>query len=146
MDIIKINAQTFTEQNFRDDDDPHRIVATVSDLSKVSDGYHTIAELYDHRITLWIALCKMKSEFWKQVVEDHVIEFCPDVWRSKIHSDGKSFDGWFMLGIGKEKGKQMTYHLPNSRWDDTSFAETLDRAPEFDGHTSADVLTRLKNL
>jgi hypothetical protein len=50
------------------------------------------------------------------------------------------------MGIGKEKGKQISYHLPLSRWDETYFAETLDKAPEWDGHTSADVLERLKTL
>ena len=68
------------------------------------------------------------------------------VWRSKNHSDGEpAFGGtWFVLGINKEKGKQITYHLPMSKWDETDFAETLEKAPEFDGHTSQDVLERLK--
>jgi hypothetical protein len=69
-----------------------------------------------------------------------------EVWRSKLHSDGSSFDGWFILGIGKEKGKQITYHLPTVRWDEVSFAETLEKAPEWDGHTPDDVLERLKAL
>lgn len=70
------------------------------------------------------------------------------VWRSKNHSDGEpAFGGtWFILGIGKEKGEQMTYHLPIDRWDECKFADTLDKAPEFDEHTSDDVLERLKNL
>lgn len=67
-------------------------------------------------------------------------------WRTKTHSDGISWDGWFVLGLGKGEGDQITYHLPISRWDECDFAETLERAPEFDGHTSDDVLTRLKNL
>jgi hypothetical protein len=98
------------------------------------DGYHTFKELYDHRITLFITLCKLLDrETWEG-------------WRSKLHSDGTSFDGWFILGIGKSAGKQITYHLPMIRWDETEFAETLDRAPEFDGHTSEDVLKRLATL
>lgn len=99
------------------------------------DGYHTFDELYEHRITLYIAFCKqMESRTYMQI------------WRSKLHSDGTSFDGWFILGIGKEIGKQITYHLPNDRWDEVSFAKTLEKAPEFDGHTSADVLERIKKL
>lgn len=104
----------------------------VNEVS-ISDGYHTFDELYDHRITLYIALAK-------------VYEKSRDVWRSQIHSDGTNYDGWFMLGIGKEKGKQITYHIPNKRWDETNFAEDLDKAPEFDGHTSQDVLQRIKLL
>ena len=71
-----------------------------------------------------------------------------DVWRSKYHSDGElAFGGdWFVLGINKESGNQITYHLPIERWEETDFAETLDKAPEFDGHTPDDVLERLKRL
>ena len=36
--------------------------------------------------------------------------------------------------------KQITYHLPLSKWEETGFAETLEKAPEFDGHTPDDVL------
>lgn len=53
---------------------------------------------------------------------------------------------WFVLGIGKNEGEQITYHLPIRLWDFTKFAETLVFAPKFDGHTSADVLNRLQNL
>ena len=67
-----------------------------------SDGYHTFKELYEHRITLYIALCKSLNN--------------GNVWRSKLHSDSSSFDGWFILGIWREKGKQISYHLPNERW------------------------------
>jgi len=118
----------------------------VADLSQVSDGYHTIAELYDHRIALFIALCLLLKR--QEDVIGHIPEGESFVWRSKYHSDGElAFGGeWFVLGIGKEKGYQITYHLPISRWDETNFAETLDRAPEYDGHTSADVLERLKQL
>lgn len=111
----------------------HEMLIEVADLSQVSDGYHTIAELYDHRITLYIALCS--HVIWTE-------EYRP--WRSKTHHDGSSWDGWFIMGIGKEKGEQISYHIPLSRWDETGFAETLDRAPEWDGHMSADVLERLK--
>ena len=48
--------------------------------------------------------------------------------------------------MGEEKGEQMTYHLPMSKWDECNFANTLDKAPDFDGHTSQDVLERIKNL
>ena len=51
-----------------------------------------------------------------------------------------------MVTLNKEKGKQITYHIPLDRWDECEFAETLDKAPEFDGHTSQDVLERLKDL
>ncbi len=106
------------------------------------DGYHTFGELYDHRITLFIALCRHMHEL---LGIENPGKF--KTWRSKKHADGSSFDGWFIMGIGKEKGKQITYHLPLSRWEETHFVEeNLEFAPEWDGHTSDDVLTRLKNL
>lgn len=100
---------------------------------RVSDGYHTFDELYEHRISLYIALCR-------ELVRKKY------VWRSKAHSDGSMFDGWFILGIFTKKGRQITYHLPLSRWNDTSFAIDLPMAPEWDGHTPQDVIERLKQL
>lgn len=110
--------------------------------SNYSDGYHTFKELYDHRITLFIALCKCLHFDENQVEDDG--SSC--VWKSKKHSDGElTFGGtWFVLGINKEAGRQMTYHLPMSEWDNCSFATELETAPEWDGHSSADVLQRLK--
>ncbi len=112
----------------------------------ISDGYHTFDELYDHRITLYIALCKIYEEFIAPSVYDSEKGRKEDVWRSQKHSDGSNYEGWFLLGISKEKGKQITYHIPLERWDETSFAETLEVAPEFDGHTSEDVLKRLRQI
>lgn len=99
--------------------------------SSTSDGYHTFDELYDHRITLWIALCK---------------EHPKRSWRSTLHHDRTSFDGWFVLGMDRGEGEQKTYHLPIGRWPETDFAQELPRAPKFDGHTSADVLDRIKRI
>lgn len=116
------------------------------DDMQVSDGYHTMDELYDHRIALFIALAKAQDSISMEYSASQ--DGRESVWRSKNHSDGEpAFGGtWFVLGIGKKKGEQITYHLPIERWEETGFAETLEKAPEFDGHTSADVLNRLKNL
>lgn len=112
------------------------------DKNKISDGYHTFGELYDHRIELFIALCRVihnstyKEGKWPE----------SPVWRATTHSDGSQIPGWFIMGIGREKGSQITYHLPASRWHDTDFVLRDGNAPEWDGHTSADVLERLKQL
>lgn len=113
------------------------------------DGYHTFEELYDHRITLYIALCKSlleDSEYRHADGQSGTPYRNGGIWRSKLHHDGSSLDGWFILGIRTDPGYQISYHLPLSRWGETDFAYTLDRAPEWDGHTSDDVLNRLKNL
>ena len=108
---------------------------------KISDGYHTFDELYEHRIVLFIALCKA---LW--IDPQYQTGQKSHVWRSLKHSDGSSFNGWFVMGIGKERGEQITYHLPMSKWEETEFAPTLDFAPNFDGHTPEDVLKRLSAL
>jgi hypothetical protein len=101
------------------------------------DGYHTFEELYDHRITLFITLCRVYDD----------THFPGDSWRSKVHRDGSMYQGQFILGLFKEKGRQITYHVPIERWKETEFvAETLGRTPEWDGHSSADVIDRLKQL
>lgn len=103
---------------------------------KVSDGFHTIDELYEHRIVLYMTICRKYRK-----------HSYSDVWMSKKHSDGSSFEGWFILGIFKEKGKQISYHLPMRFWDTCyDFASYLETAPEFDGHTSNDVLKRISEL
>ena len=102
---------------------------------KISDGYHTFDELYEHRVQLYILLCK---EYYFS--KEH------KVWKSLLHSDGSKFEGWFVLGINTEPGKQITYHLPLDKWNECHFAEVVVQAPVFDGHSSKDVLNRLKKL
>ena len=129
----------------------------MEDKGNISDGYHTFNELYDHRITLFIALCKkvnMEDDMnksmraFKEGFAFDISGWKRKVWRSKRHSDGElAFGGtWFVLGINKEAGTQITYHLPIERWEETNFAEAMSKAPEWDGHSSADVLERLKTL
>lgn len=55
------------------------------------------------------------------------------------------WDGWFIAGIGYDKGKTLTYHLPMSEWGNIDSFE-LKNAPEWDGHTSEDVLLLLSKI
>lgn len=114
------------------------LVVYGNDEMSICDGYHTMDELYDHRITLYIALCEVISAggFYKN----------PEVWRSKVHSDGSVMEGWFIMGINETVGQQITYHIPIEKWEDCEFAKVLEKAPEWDGHTSSDVLKRLATL
>ena len=91
----------------------------------VSDGYHTFKELYEHRHALFIAL----------------LSVIDNAWKSLKHHDGSSFEGYFIAGI-ELNGKMISYHLPNELWAYVH-ATPLDFAPEWDGHTPADVVERL---
>jgi len=91
------------------------------------DGYHSFKELYDHRIALFIALMYERTEI---------------SWRSKLHHDGSGMPGWFIAGMDLPTGP-ISYHLPESDWSKLDDIRTLDRAPEWDGHTPADVVQRL---
>ena len=70
------------------------------DKGQISDGYHTFDELYRHRHALFLNL-----------LADHR----GVSWASKVHSDGTSWDGWFIAGIETPKG-QISYHLPDEYW------------------------------
>ena len=69
-------------------------IAEGCDTNQISDGYHTFGELYEHRITLYIAL-------WRKLESSRV-------WRSQAHSDGGVWEGWFILGIDYKQGAQIT--------------------------------------
>jgi hypothetical protein len=92
-----------------------------------SDGFHTFDELYAHRCHLFAAL----------MVSNPLA-----AWKSRKHSDGSSFEGWFVCGMTLG-GKQVSYHLPESMWDLVGYVDELETAPEWDGHTPADVVARL---
>jgi len=107
------------------------------DANFISDGYHTVGELYKHRTTLFIKLLETLSKLYGGNMP---------IWRTPKHSNDEVWDGWFLLGVGKDAGEQITYHLPMEFWTKCNFAEVIEKAPEFDGHTSDDVLKRIAEL
>lgn len=111
----------------------------LPDVGKISDGYHTFDELYNHRCYLWLALCKL---LYSSYGEYHGYK----VWRTDTHSDGERWKGWFILGVGTEAGEQMTYHLPSEMWSECGLIEMIEKAPEFDDHSSEEVLVRLGKI
>lgn len=97
-------------------------------IGELSDGYHTIDELYAHRMNLFAVICR----------QNHV-----HAWKSKLHHDGTMFDDYFIVGVETPMG-QFTYHYPMLHWGMFQVRE-LEKAPEWDGHTSDDVV-RLHSL
>ena len=106
-------------------------ITKLKDTNNVSDGYHTFGELYEHRVKLFIALCKARKDL--------------NPIRSFVNSEGVKYDDWFLLQIGSY-GSQIRYHLPKSEWENCSFAKEVEQMPEFDGHTAKDVVTRIAEL
>ena len=107
------------------------------DTNFITDGYHTFGELYEHRITLFLALAK-------QLIKRK--SFKLPIWKTRKHDDGVAWEGWFIVGIGEKAGEQISYHLSDSKWIDCSFIPERECAPKWDGHTASDVLERLKLL
>lgn len=95
----------------------------AADVEKMSDGYHTFADLYEQRIILSAALAKNN----------------PHAWKSKRHEDGSVpfGGGWFIMGFDTDEGCY-TYHYELKDWDLFQCKE-LDKGRPWDGHTSKDV-------
>lgn len=97
--------------------------APTIDVEKISDGYHTFADLYEQRLILSAALAKNN----------------PNAWKSKRHEDGSVpfGGGWFIMGFDTDEGCY-TYHYELKDWDLFQCKE-LDKGKPWDGHTSRDV-------
>ena len=97
--------------------------APAVDVEKMSDGYHTFADLYEQRLILSAALAKNN----------------PHAWKSKRHEDGSVpfGGGWFIMGFDTDEGCY-TYHYELKDWD-LFQCEELDKGKPWDGHTSKDV-------
>lgn len=95
-----------------------------------SDGYHTFNELYHHRAVLFSVIVKAFPE---------------RAWKSRKHHDGTMYDGMFIVGIDTPQG-QATYHYDVDPYWEMFACRELDRAPEWDGHTSAEAISRIGTL
>lgn len=123
-----------------------------TDELEVSDGYHTMKELYEHRFRLYLALVKVYDNYITPM------DCRVKCWKSRAHSDGSPmFEGMFLLGMTvtqprstfdpnePDKTYQITYHLPDRLWHLAKVIE-METPPQYDGHTSQDVLERLLRL
>lgn len=95
-----------------------------------SDGYHTFNELYHHRAVLFSVIVKVFSD---------------KAWKSLRHHDGTMYDGMFIVGIDTPEG-QATYHYDIDPYWDMFECRELECAPEWDGHTPAQAIERIRRL
>ena len=104
---------------------------------KISEQEKLIDELYSFRL-LYNAL--LFNEWCKH---DEI-----EVYKSKKHSDGEiCFDGnWFIVVAILPTGKQISNHYNIKDWDLFKIPEYPQMKDEFDGHTSQDVIDRLREL
>jgi len=102
-----------------------------------SDGYHTFDELYDFRMVYNAALF---NEWGRQGKYD--------VHKSERHNDGELCfgGGWFIVSAMLPTGL-ISNHYPVSKLEQFADVPTVYKASfVYDGHTSKDVLDRLKGL
>jgi len=104
-------------------------IEVVARHVEISDGYHTMNELYDHRRALTAALAQALPS-----------------WRSKAHhpDDWPMFEGgYFIVGIDLPEVGTITYHYKLSHWDDFTGVIELPHAPKWDGAPPAATVDRL---
>lgn len=120
LNAVWINEKTSVIVKYQDNSG---VVHTLADVEKMSDGYHTFADLYEQRLILSAALAKNN----------------PHAWKSKRHEDGSVpfGGGWFIMGFDTDEGCY-TYHYELKDWD-LFQCEELDKGKPWDGHTSKDV-------
>lgn len=97
---------------------------------ETSDGYHTFNELYHHRAVLFSVI---------------VANYKDRAWKSVRHHDGTMYDGMFIVGINTPDG-QATYHYDIDPYWDMFDCKVCEFAPEWDGHTPAQAIDRIKSL
>lgn len=124
----------------------------------ISDWYHTFWELYDHRSVLFIALCRALRHICLEYQDKQYSMKWSDfalwmsklakMYKSKIHFDWTEIEWRFIIQLYTPwfHQKQISYHLPNKYRDKCSFIETVEKANEWDWHTSNDVLDRLLEI
>ena len=122
----------------------------VVDIGELSDGHHTFNELYNFRkvynaalFNEWAENLETSSDFGQALF--NVPKY--NVHKSWRHSDGELCfgGGWFIVSAMLPTGL-ISNHYKAEDWDLFKIPEVDKALFEFDGHTSEDVLNRLKKL
>lgn len=95
---------------------------------EISDGYHTFNELYEHRYALYFRLI-METDYPLFIFKDHYDSTCCDCITLELSSG------------------QISYHVPRYITDlIINSRRVYQIGNPWDGHSSSDVIERLKNL
>jgi hypothetical protein len=116
--------------------------------SSISDGYHTFKELYEFRKMYNAVLFnEWARECLPGLPKTKEIEAKYHVHKSWRHHDGELCfgGGWFIVVALLPTG-QISNHYKTEDWNLFQVPETEKALFEYDGHTGADVLARLKAL
>ena len=122
----------------------------VVDIGELSDGYHTFNELYEFRkvynaalFNEWAENLETSSDFGQALF--NVPKY--NVHKSWRHSDGELCfgGGWFIVSAMLPTGL-ISNHYKAEDWDLFKIPQEEKAKYPFDGHTTQDVLNRLKEL
>lgn len=105
---------------------------TSGEGHQLADDYHTMSELYFHRMLLFVTILKLAKEKGYKL------------YKSRLHHDCSKIDGYFIVGVITPEG-QYAYHYNLKYWEYFNFVNEWERAPEWDG-SKADDLHRLLSL
>lgn len=100
-----------------------RKLRAEGDGLQVSDGYHTMDELYDHRRALNIALFNTLNELYGR---SGMYMFVPKVFKAKNHHPDcdSMFEGYFVVFAVGRDGQWTSYHYELKYWDHFKIRET----------------------
>lgn len=132
--------------------------------NNISDGWHTFDELYEIRKAYNVALFNEWAKDYNDAIKPYktipIAQLHPEirqmlrtikpkynVHKSKKHYDGEDCfgGGWFIVVAILPTG-QISNHYKLEDWDLFKIPETEKALYEFDGHTTIDVINRLKQL
>lgn len=105
---------------------------------EVEDEYHSMKELYQHRMALNIALFNLLGRIYKQYKNVKVL-------KSRLHSDGTMFEGYFVVVAVIPGAGQASWHYKLEHWSKFDIPEE-DNAPTYDGHTPEQAMERIQKV
>lgn len=127
---MKMSLSTTSYQTDKD-------ICLEFEAEEIGDEYHTMHELYQHRMALNIALFHVLNIWDYEIAGTRVM-------KSKLHNDGTMFEGYFIVMAITPVG-QISYHYKLKHWDKFQIPE-VERTPKWDGHGSLEVMERLMKL